>query len=109
MKDANDTPNFNTVHLALSLAWVFLFFNVVSSCIFQFGESIQLLQKEIKQMTTPRNNSSNEFLFKILVIGDSGCGKTSFIKRYVHGVFQNQYKATVSELKNHVVVFTHCV
>jgi small GTP-binding protein len=34
-------------------------------------------------------------LLKILVVGDVGCGKTSLIKRYVHGVFSMHYKATI--------------
>ena len=33
-----------------------------------------------------------EFLFKILVIGELGCGKTSFIKRYVHQFFSEHYR-----------------
>lgn len=37
----------------------------------------------------------DEFSFKILVIGDVGTGKTSIIKRYVHDVFSDQYRATV--------------
>ena len=36
-----------------------------------------------------------EYLFKILVIGELATGKTSFIKRYVHQYFSNQYRATV--------------
>lgn len=40
-------------------------------------------------------NQSKEYLFKILVIGDIGVGKTSFIKRYVHNFFSQSYKATV--------------
>lgn len=36
-----------------------------------------------------------EHLFKVLVVGDSGVGKTSLIKRYVHGVASDKYKATI--------------
>ncbi|OTF82628.1 hypothetical protein BLA29_010734 [Euroglyphus maynei] len=36
-----------------------------------------------------------EYLFKILVIGELGTGKTSFIKRYVHQYFSQYYRATV--------------
>ena len=32
---------------------------------------------------------------KILVIGNSGVGKTSIIQRYVNGLFKNTYKATI--------------
>ncbi|XP_065652494.1 ras-related protein Rab-32 isoform X2 [Hydra vulgaris] len=36
-----------------------------------------------------------EHLFKILVIGDIGCGKTSIIKSYVHNFFSPNYRATI--------------
>ncbi len=31
----------------------------------------------------------------MLVVGDIGVGKTSVIKRYVHGIFSTSYKATI--------------
>jgi len=36
-----------------------------------------------------------EFLYKILVVGDLGCGKTSIIHRYVNNVFSTKYRATI--------------
>ena len=36
-----------------------------------------------------------EFLYKVLVIGELGCGKTAFIKRYVHNFFSANYRATI--------------
>ncbi|KAI5622367.1 ras-related protein Rab-38-like [Silurus asotus] len=36
-----------------------------------------------------------EHLFKVLVIGDLGVGKTSIIKRYVHQIFSQHYRATI--------------
>ncbi|KAG2393865.1 hypothetical protein C9374_003629 [Naegleria lovaniensis] len=36
-----------------------------------------------------------EYLYKILVVGDIGTGKTSIIKRYVHNIFSNSYKSTI--------------
>lgn len=36
-----------------------------------------------------------ELLFKVLVIGDLGVGKTSIIKRYVHQIFSQHYRATI--------------
>lgn len=36
-----------------------------------------------------------ELLYKVLVVGDIGVGKTSFIKRYVHNIFSIHYKSTI--------------
>eukprot|EP01080_Neovahlkampfia_damariscottae_P002745 gene2745-4153_t len=36
-----------------------------------------------------------EYLYKILVVGDIGAGKTSIVKRYVHQFFSTTYKSTI--------------
>ncbi|XP_057676918.1 ras-related protein Rab-38b [Corythoichthys intestinalis] len=36
-----------------------------------------------------------EHLYKVLVIGDLGVGKTSIIRRYVHHTFSHNYRATI--------------
>ncbi|KAL0484662.1 Ras-related protein Rab [Acrasis kona] len=41
------------------------------------------------------SNQQVEYLYKILVVGDIGTGKTSIIKRYVHNIFSNSYKSTI--------------
>lgn len=41
-----------------------------------------------------------EYLYKILVVGDLGTGKTSIIRRYVHNIFSSNYKSTVSPGQN---------
>ncbi|KAL4657349.1 ras-related protein Rab-38-like [Arapaima gigas] len=40
-------------------------------------------------------NNHKEHLYKILVIGDLGVGKTSIIKRYVQQTFSTNYRATI--------------
>ncbi|XP_068572604.1 ras-related protein Rab-38b [Cebidichthys violaceus] len=36
-----------------------------------------------------------EYLYKVLVIGDLGVGKTSIIRRYVHQTYSTNYRATI--------------
>uniref|UniRef100_A0A8K9X0H1 Ras-related protein Rab n=1 Tax=Oncorhynchus mykiss TaxID=8022 RepID=A0A8K9X0H1_ONCMY len=40
-------------------------------------------------------NPGKEHLYKVLVIGDLGVGKTSIIKRYVHQTYSTNYRATI--------------
>mmetsp|Transcript_12568 Transcript_12568/g.18787 ORF Transcript_12568/g.18787 Transcript_12568/m.18787 type:complete len:207 (-) Transcript_12568:333-953(-) len=45
-------------------------------------------------------------LLKVIILGDSGVGKTSLMNRYVHQKFSSQYKATIGAdfLIKHVAV-----
>ena len=38
---------------------------------------------------------SNEMIFKLILIGDEGCGKTNILSRYINQKFQNDTKATI--------------
>ncbi|KAG9477985.1 ras-related protein Rab-32-like isoform X2 [Eleutherodactylus coqui] len=42
-------------------------------------------------MSSPKR----EFLFKVLIVGDLGVGKTSIIQRYVHNIYSHCYRATI--------------
>ncbi|KAG5879791.1 hypothetical protein JTB14_027199 [Gonioctena quinquepunctata] len=54
----------------------------------------------LSRSSSDENQSSSskptrDHLYKILVIGDLGAGKTSIIKRYVHRFFTQHYRATI--------------
>ncbi|CAF0746600.1 unnamed protein product [Rotaria sordida] len=41
------------------------------------------------------NDVEYDYLFKILIIGDSGVGKTAILQRFTHNYFSNEYLATI--------------
>ena len=54
------------------------------------------------------NEEVQELLFKVLVVGDMGTGKTAVIRRYVNHSYTDGYKATVSVvLLSHLIIFAH--
>lgn len=36
-----------------------------------------------------------QYLFKVILIGDTGCGKTSIINRYINNTYSNKYICTI--------------
>ncbi|XP_018496124.1 ras-related protein Rab-32 [Galendromus occidentalis] len=46
------------------------------------------------EMATPAADP-RDFLYKVLVIGELGTGKTSIIRRYVHKAYSEHYRATI--------------
>ncbi|RZC41310.1 ras-related protein Rab-32 [Asbolus verrucosus] len=57
------------------------------------GDSLHTLFTEEDRLL--QNFRKKELLFKILIIGDYGVGKTSIIKRYADGTFSPSYKITI--------------
>lgn len=57
-------------------------------------------------MTSDSNQLQNEDMpsFKCVLIGDGGCGKTTFVKRHMTGEFEKRYVATLG-VEVHPLVF----
>eukprot|EP00092_Neocalanus_flemingeri_P068104 GFUD01083172.1.p1 GENE.GFUD01083172.1~~GFUD01083172.1.p1 ORF type:complete len:297 (-),score=107.85 GFUD01083172.1:40-930(-) len=51
--------------------------------------------KEIEKVTTNDSDNIFDFIFKIVIIGDATCGKTSLMKRYVEDLFHCQTLTTI--------------
>ncbi|XP_061941426.1 ras and EF-hand domain-containing protein homolog isoform X2 [Apis cerana] len=76
--------------------------NYVASMGPMMADNTMEKSKVNQESMSSQNNSPNaglgekrEHLYKILVIGELGAGKTSIIKRYVHQFFSQHYRATI--------------
>ncbi|CAH0562113.1 unnamed protein product [Brassicogethes aeneus] len=61
-------------------------------CFPQKNKELNIEMSIVKQQSVSK---PRDHLYKILVIGDLGTGKTSIIKRYVHKFFTQNYRATI--------------
>ncbi|XP_076678308.1 RAS oncogene family member Rab32 isoform X1 [Andrena cerasifolii] len=66
------------------------------------NDNVEKAKLPSQDSMSSQNNAPNagvgekrEHLYKILVIGELGAGKTSIIKRYVHQFFSQHYRATI--------------
>ena len=54
-----------------------------------------MAEEQIDIQVATNNNTKEEYKFKVVVVGDSGVGKTNLIRRFVHDTFSKDSKATV--------------
>ena len=46
-------------------------------------------------MTSKNVNATSDMMFKIIIVGDSGVGKTNLLTYFCEGVFKQSYVATI--------------
>jgi len=66
----------------------------------------QYTNKEIMSKVKRTSSISNRLLLKVILLGDSGVGKSSIMNQYVHENFLAEYKATIGAdfLTKHLTV-----
>jgi len=42
-----------------------------------------------------KHSSSHDMILKVIIVGDSGVGKTNLLTRYCEGIFKDSYVATI--------------
>lgn len=55
----------------------------------------QLFQTIEKQPSMSTSGKEHDFFAKVIVVGDSGVGKTNLITKFCDDVFQDNYVATI--------------
>lgn len=53
------------------------------------------LQTSGKSCTFPETDDAYDFLFKIVLIGDAGVGKTCIVQRFKHGLYMERHGNTI--------------
>ena len=54
-----------------------------------------MIEPKITIEVAPNSNVKEEYKFKVVVVGDSGVGKTNLIKRFINDTYNKDSKATV--------------
>jgi len=63
---------------------------------FSFGDSSNNNQNENQNQNQNQNQNTNQIpQFKLVLVGDGGVGKTTFVKRHKSGEFEKKYVATL--------------
>ena len=56
---------------------------------------INLFPCDIMSSAKKRKSEDSDIQFKVIIIGDSGVGKSCFLARYIKGVFIEEYHVTL--------------
>lgn len=52
-------------------------------------------QQSVRSLSLPDTDEAYDFLFKLVLIGDAGVGKTCVVQRFKHGVYIERHGNTI--------------
>jgi GTP-binding nuclear protein Ran len=65
------------------------------------------MEQQIMQASSQQQQANPQFTFKLLLVGDGGTGKTTFVKRHKSGEFEKKYVATVGAEVHPLTFYTN--
>lgn len=77
---------------------IFILLPCIILCLIHYISLVTLLHSTWKikfSFLSVIMSSRKKVLLKVIILGDSGVGKTSLMNQYVNKKFSNQYKATI--------------
>ena len=66
-----------------------------------------LSAQQQQQIMVAKANAAKRRAFKIVIVGDGGVGKTTFVKRHLTGEFEKQYVATQGAMAHKMPFYTN--
>jgi len=54
-----------------------------------------MINPEQSAQVVPQQSPTPQFQYKVVLVGDGGTGKTTFVKRHLSGEFEKKYVATL--------------
>ncbi|PPD90301.1 hypothetical protein GOBAR_DD12754 [Gossypium barbadense] len=78
------------------------------NCVADDGMEAMFKGREIGLQALPNQQTVDYPSFKLVIVGDGGTGKTTFVKRHLTGEFEKKYEPTIGVEVHPLDFFTNC-
>ncbi|KAH1244816.1 GTP-binding nuclear protein Ran-3 [Glycine max] len=75
---------------------------------FPFSSNLTQHRYSLHSMALPNQQTVDYPSFKLVIVGDGGTGKTTFVKRHLTGEFEKKYEPTIGVEVHPLDFFTNC-